>query len=489
MEPFIPRRGGYDVSPRIGSSPGFLQQTVARLQSSEQCLIELMIAERIWTAPPPDTTSRVAAGDLEWGTVLFLLHHKPLIDDETVRLLADAFEALLVLEGVALPPTMLPASQYALLDANKLVAGSDGTLLGTDAYELYDQRWLSAFFNVVRSIVEGRVFNDGKLPVPPTSGPTVVAAPRNARVTLALLSDWGTGTAAAEAVMQTLVGTDPDLVVHLGDVYYSGTPAIGPFEPRGEERANLLAPWPAQFAGRSFALNSNHEMYSGAFGYFEALAGAATPFAQQCCCSMFAIAIGDWTVLGLDSAFYADPLDLYLDGSLELADARQQTAWIASLKLDPSRVIVLTHHNAVAIDCEPTQQSSIAAFWTQLRTALGGDPQAWYWGHVHNGVVYASPLTVGDPQQPTLATTTRCRCLGHGALPYGFASDLQDVPQVVWQVATPSGNGAELLNGFVTLSFAIDASGHVARITEAFHESGNPSPRYTGTLHAAVEVA
>ena len=482
MEPMIPGTGGHDFSPRTGSAPGFVRQMLARLQESEWCLVELMVAAGVWTAPPPaPPTAKGAKGrDVEWGTALFLLNHTHLIADATTRLLAEAFEALLVLVGVKLPPSLLPPSQYAILDANKLVAPSDGSLLGTGPYELYDQRWISAFFNLVRSIVEGRIFDDGELPVPLTPDPTLVATPRQGRVTLALVSDWGTGEPAAGAVIGTLAGLDPDLVVHLGDVYYSGTPADGPFAPKGEEQANLVAPWPAVLAGRSFTLNSNHEMYSGALGYFAALGNDAAPFAAQRGCSMFALRIGDWTVLGLDSAYYADPLELYMFGSLALPAATQQMDWIASLDLEPSKVIVLTHHNALDVACDPAQQSSYTPFWTQLRTALGGDPAAWYWGHIHNGIVYASPLTVGT----SFVTNTRCRCLGHGALPYGLAAALADTPQIAWHATTPAGIGAELLNGFVTLCFDLDANGNVAAITEAFHDSGNTGPVYRAAIPA-----
>ena len=461
MEPMIPGSGPHDFRPLAGPMPGFLGQLIARLQSSEWMLVQLMVAAGVWAgaAPLPPVASREVRGDLEWGTVLFLLNHTPRIADETIRLLADAFEALLALAGVSLPPSLVPPAQYDGLDAHKLVAPTDGSLLGTAPYELYDQKWMGAFFNLVRSVVEGRIAHGGHLPIPPAGRPTHVAPARDGRVTLALVSDWGTGQPAARAVIAALAAADPDLAVHLGDTYYSGTPAAGPFQPPGEEQSNLLDPWPASLAGRSFALNANHEMYSGAQGYFAALASPGGVFAAQGECSIFAIRIGEWTVLGLDSSFHADPVELYLYGSLDSDADKRQTEWIRSLALDPARTIVLTHHNALDVGCDPTAQADYAAFWTQVRSALGGDPFAWYWGHVHNGIAYASPLTVGDAAAPVLATTTRCRCLGHGALPYGDATDLDGNATVVWRTSTKSGVGAELLNGFVMLTFDLATGG------------------------------
>src|SRR5438105_1211265 len=54
-------------------------------------------------------------------------------------------------------------------------------------------------------------------------GKTVLDMKPNARV--ALIADWGTGTDAAVSLLQSVKQKAPDIVVHLGDVYYSGTDA------------------------------------------------------------------------------------------------------------------------------------------------------------------------------------------------------------------------------------------------------------------------
>src|SRR5207344_3584176 len=100
-----------------------------------------------------------------------------------------------------------------------------------------------------------------------------------------------------------------------------------------------------------------------------------------------------------------------------------QGKWISGLKLNPANTIVLTHHNGFAPDCS----SVVTAFWNDMRTVLGGDPYAWYWGHVHNGIVYDAPVTIG-----TFKTNTLARCLGHAALPYGFSSELSGNKQIAW---------------------------------------------------------
>lgn len=39
----------------------------------------------------------------------------------------------------------------------------------------------------------------------------------------AFVSDWGTGTPLARNVMRCIADQKPDILIHLGDVYYSGT--------------------------------------------------------------------------------------------------------------------------------------------------------------------------------------------------------------------------------------------------------------------------
>ncbi|MHC4973509.1 MAG: metallophosphoesterase, partial [Planctomycetota bacterium] len=82
--------------------------------------------------------------------------------------------------------------------------------------------------------------------------------------TIALAGDWGSGTYSAYQVADRIRELEPDYTVHLGDVYYSGTK---------EEFDRYFLPedaWPEGKKG-TFALNGNHEMYSGGRAYFEAL--------------------------------------------------------------------------------------------------------------------------------------------------------------------------------------------------------------------------
>src|ERR1051326_4745021 len=85
-------------------------------------------------------------------------------------------------------------------------------------------------------------------------GDFVISGPRfpdNARI--AIVGDWGTGQDAARGVLQRIAARDPDVVIHLGDVYYSGTDDEFQkyFYPIWRDELNLEnVPWGGKQIGR-----------------------------------------------------------------------------------------------------------------------------------------------------------------------------------------------------------------------------------------------
>ena len=179
-------------------------------------------------------------------------------------------------------------------------------------------------------------------------------------------------------------------------------------------------------------------MYSGGAPYFD-VALADPLFALQRMSSFFALENTDWVIVGLDSAYYADEAGMYMDGSL--GDDGVQLGFLRQQVATGKRVIVITHHNGLSEDGSETTN-----LWTQVMSAFPADagPDYWYWGHVHAGVVY----------QPKPPGNTLCRCCGHGALPWGQASQLTNNPNVLWYESR-SANDPDIpqrvLNGFAML--------------------------------------
>lgn len=472
------------------------------LVCSEWCLIELMIANNLWVGPPPTAQpppDYQTEGSLEYGVFLFLIKNPGKI---TISLDWEVIAAL-VAAALVLPPSNMTGPSYDNLSGQKLAA-ADGSMIGTEQFDLYDQYWVVALYNLIMTVTNANYYNNDILPVPAldTYEPVTITSQTGQNVIkVGLLGDWGTGGQAAAQVMSTLVAADPDCLIHLGDVYYSGAPQTDPtgdYTALGEEQDRLVSPWPSGYEGRSFALNSNHEMYCGAQGLFnDALLAQGTTFGAQNGYTMFALKVGDWTLLGLDSAYNGTSLDLFMYGNLGSAqngNAVTQIQWIQKLKLDPAKTIVLTHHTGFDFDCSTATQSKFAPFWQQVRGALGGDPYAWYWGHVHNGIVYTNPVTIAS--SPAFTTNTYCRCLGHGGLPFGVATGLQVGANNVEWFATAreaSMNGVDLVyNGCVGLAFVLDGQNNVTSITEFFMNTDpDPSPfvkRIFGTSDAAAET-
>ena len=112
---------------------------------------------------------------------------------------------------------------------------------------------------------------NGQAPVyhPPTSATVPIPLPppssSGAPLRVGVLGDWGTGEPEAIAVLDQLMQLAPDLIVHLGDIYYAGT--------IDECRTNFLVPIQAARAkfGRSipvYTIPGNHDYYSGGQGFY-----------------------------------------------------------------------------------------------------------------------------------------------------------------------------------------------------------------------------
>lgn len=318
------------------------------------------------------------------------------------------------------------------------VVNMDGSLLGCRPWELLDPRWGECLLNWVKHL---------ELRAPFGTDPASITLPDT--FDLALVGDWGTGDtedhSGAIRVAQAVGALDPDFTIHLGDVYPAGT---------ARDEINNMAAWHHGRQG-SFTLNSNHEMYDGGFGYFAEL---ARNFPLQRNTSYFSMQNDHWLIVGLDSAYHSEKADLYMDGNLDMG----QLQWLQGLPKN-RKVIILSHHQG--FDITGAEQTLL---YGQVRAALGRDPDYWYWGHLHNAICYEAKGGFHG------------RCIGHGAIPYGYARLLDANPLVSWverEVAGDFDYPERVLNGFASLRFNGD------QLTETLiGEDG--SVRWTGPVAA-----
>lgn len=259
------------------------------------------------------------------------------------------------------------------------------------------------------------------------AGPTALAV--DARIVM--VSDWGSGLPSAHAVgfhmgkqLEAAAGRDRH-IVYLGDLYYSGW--------REEYTERFLPHWPHGLGDstiKSWALNGNHDMYSGGHGYFGYLLRDER-FAEQAGSSHFLLENDHWQILGLDTA--------YQDGDL----AGGQADWVHDrLAANEKRTILLSHHQPLSAYTEHRYP-----LWETLAQALAvRRVDAWFWGHEHRCVVYEEQPLVKHP-----------RLIGHGGIPVLVADDgpLPDGVIYEYRDAAEDDLGPERwrLFGFVVLDF------------------------------------
>ena len=251
---------------------------------------------------------------------------------------------------------------------DRLVESANATLEAKfDSHDILG--WAGSFFSWWRKLDPF----DWKAPGKPET------IPSDCRV--ALFGDWGTGLYGAPVCAESIAKKGGyNVVLHLGDVYYSGT--------KKEITERFMEIWPKVPGALNRGLNGNHEMYTGGQAYFDAIQqwGQAS--------SYFALENEHWILGCLDTA--------YTDHDLK----GDQAQWITQLAAaSPNKKLVLfSHHQPFSLlDGQgPKLVKQLESLFTGKRI------HAWYWGHEHHCILYKPHPLYG----------LRGRCVGHGGFPY-----------------------------------------------------------------------
>jgi len=227
--------------------------------------------------------------------------------------------------------------------------------------------------------------------------------PNNARV--GIIGDWGTGMRDAKALVKQMIsqmiGPDPAnphpaVVIHVGDIYYSGTPdecnshVKVLFE---EVFAELnMAPIPV------FTIPGNHDYYAMGAGFYPLIDGLNDGLSgcrQQA--SYFCLRSQDnsWQFLAMDTGYYdsnpANQFDPFYAGPKLHSD---EITWLVDkLHNFSGNTIMLSHHQLFS------SHSAINGMYTGLPVYYNtylysafapyfNKISAWIWGHEHNYVLY-----------------------------------------------------------------------------------------------------
>jgi 3',5'-cyclic AMP phosphodiesterase CpdA len=255
-----------------------------------------------------------------------------------------------------------------------------------------------------------------------------------------VIGDWGTGQEHACDVLTALAKHNPDVVIHLGDIYYSGVEhetqayffdkwcsCLGLACDRESRRVITRRP-------RTFSLPGNHDMYSGGAPYYVMI----QQLGQRA--SFFCLRNKSWQIIGLDTGYY----DHEVNAGTFTHLAPRQPAWLKD-KVDNRggrKTVLLSHHQLVS-STESFQNGgdTNTDLLAEVQPVLP-NVDLWLWGHEHDLVIFKEH-----------AGLKRGRCVGHGAYPVGFDEipnpptrpDLLQVPKLLPRGRSFFNNGYAVL--------------------------------------------
>ncbi len=289
---------------------------------------------------------------------------------------------------------------------------------------------------------------------PSAAIPGIITIAPNSRI--ALVGDWGTGMPAAGSLLAQIKQQQPSILVHLGDIYYSGTPAECDVHflqilDQGLDRANSKIP--------VFTLSGNHDMYDGGVGYYGLLPRLnAAPFQQKA--SFFCLRASDnsWQILGMDTGLH-DYNPFSVNDAVTFLDPDEESWHLARIQEFAGRTILMSHHQLFSAfsaigpkapdgTYNPCNPLLLASFG---RLNAEGKVAAWFWGHEHNLCIYQK-----------YAGLAYGRCLGHGGIPVltGAADDpykvlpgMQNAPALVAGTKLAD-DGTTYAHGFAMLTLS-----------------------------------
>jgi hypothetical protein len=241
--------------------------------------------------------------------------------------------------------------------------------------------------------------------------------------TIAIISDWGTGENAALVLLQQIAANfQPDVLIHLGDIYYSGLPS----EDSGHFTSLIQKVWPSS-PPLVFTLNGNHDRYAGAGGgYYSLIAALNQAAALPQPNSYFVLRNNYWQFLAMDTGYHdSNPFTIdsnvtYLEQS-EIAwhiDKIQNNGSGVDTTLNPGGArgtVLLSHHPLMSFSgvghnsagqplaVNPNLANAFAPVFPMI--------DFWLWGHEHDLRIF-QPYTMGPGQ-----TLPAGRCVGAGAVP------------------------------------------------------------------------
>lgn len=263
----------------------------------------------------------------------------------------------------------------------------------TERFGTCDPRFAEAVKRYV-----GFLLNRGSVPYRPARQPadSVIDGRLPEQAAVGLVADWGTGQPEALEVLRQVKRQNPNVVIHLGDIYYAGTET--------EVRDYFYNPWqeilqPDASRITSLVLPGNHDLYAGGKPFYDLLDKIGQP------ASFFCLRNQHWQLIGLDTA-----LNDQLGGPPTSLDP-SELEWLREKVQDAGgrRTVLLSHHQLFSTNEQfgELKLSHNPVLHEQVKSLIP-KVDLWLWGHEHDLVIFDEYLGL-----------KRGRCIGGSAFPVG----------------------------------------------------------------------
>jgi hypothetical protein len=207
---------------------------------------------------------------------------------------------------------------------------------------------------------------------------------------VAIIGDWGTGMDdSAQLLLRIMEDHSPDAIIHLGDIYYSGTT---------EECAlNFSDVFDNVFAktGKTvpvFTIPGNHDYYAGGAPFYQMLDNDLNKtnktWKQEASYFCLRTESGKWQILGMDTG--VNDYDPIIQYAPTLKDS--EIEWHQDKLKDPNvNTILLSHHQFFSANSAIRNSSTpwINEYLKKIfQPYFREQIPVWYWGHEHNFAVF-----------------------------------------------------------------------------------------------------
>jgi hypothetical protein len=220
------------------------------------------------------------------------------------------------------------------------------------------------------------------------------------RLAIGVIGDWGTGMEEASWLLGRLLAKNIDLLIHLGDIYYAGTPSeVASNFTQLLSNAGVTVP--------VYSLAGNHDMYSGGRGYYSLLQQIGQP------ASYFCLRNSSWQILALDTGYHDNDV-FTVNTNVTFLDPNEASWHLDKIQNAGGRkTILLSHHQLFSpygdgVGQDPTSGKGLVTnprLFTTFEPVLG-NIALWIWGHEHSCNVFQTYLGLA-----------KGRCLGASAVP------------------------------------------------------------------------